>query len=172
MSACFYVYPCAFRSVSVHSLRFIIPLSSLIFQGMHPQVPHTTYLVMFFPRALVVLGFSTSYTSTKVTQLVMICHQRVDRNLTAAKKKKKKKKITRNSMRLYRKQLQRNTQLNVSPSSYFLIKKKGSNQGNRFPPNREITNYKMAKKFLVINNPNIFKLSPQLCNINRFNYLN
>ena len=91
-SVCFYVYAWAFGSVSVHSLRVIIPLSNLIFQAIHPQVPLTTSSVMFFPRSLGILGFSTLCTSTKVTQLVLISHQLVDRNLTAAKKKKKKRK--------------------------------------------------------------------------------
>ena len=72
MSVCFYVYACAFGSVIVHSLRVIIPLSSLIFQGIHPQMPLTTSLVMFFPRSLGVLCFSTSYTSTQLTQLCNI----------------------------------------------------------------------------------------------------
>ena len=56
-SVCFYVYACAFGSISVHSLRVIIPLSSLIFQGIHPQVPLTTLSVMFFPRSLGILCF-------------------------------------------------------------------------------------------------------------------
>ena len=116
MSVCFYVYACAFGSISVHSLRFIIPLSSLIFQGIHPQVPLTTSLVMFFPRSLGILGFSTSCTSTKVTQLVLISHQLVDRNLTAAKKK-----TTKKFHEIYRKQLP------------FPVKKKGREPSISFP---------------------------------------
>ena len=121
MLVCFYVYACAFGSVSVNSLRVIIPLSSLIFQEIHPQVPLTTSSVMFFQISFGVSGLSALYTSTKVTQLVLISHQLVDRNLTAAKKKKKK--ITKNSMRLYGEYLQRNIQSNMCPGNYFPIKK-------------------------------------------------
>ena len=97
MWVCIYVYACACGSISVHSLRVIIPLSSLRFQGIHQQLHLTTLSVMFFPRSFGVLGLLTSYTSTKVTQLVLISHQLVVRNLTAAKKK-----ITKTSMGLYR----------------------------------------------------------------------
>ena len=114
------MYACACGSISVHSLRVIIPLSSLIFQEIHPQVPLTTSSVMFFQRSFGVSGLSTLYTSTKVTQLVLINHQLVDRNLTAAKKKK----ITKNSMRLYEKYLQWNIQSNVSLSNPSCMKKK------------------------------------------------
>ena len=75
MWVCFYVYPSVCGSISVHSFRVIIPLSSLIFQGIHQQLPLTTSSVMFFPRSFGVLGFLTSYTSTKVIQIVLISHQ-------------------------------------------------------------------------------------------------
>ena len=128
MSVCFYVYACTFDSVSVHSLRVIIPLSSLIFQGIHPQVPLTTSLVMFFLRSLCILGFSTSCTSTKVIQLVLISHQLVDRKLTAAKKK-----ITKKFHEIFRKQLLWSIQSNVSPSNSFPIKKNGQEPRKCFP---------------------------------------
>ena len=91
ISVCFYEYACAFGSVSVHSLRVIIPLSNLIIQAIHPQVPLTTLSVVLFEKSLGILGFSTSCTSTKVIQLVLISHQIVDRNQTASKKKITKK---------------------------------------------------------------------------------
>ena len=47
------------------------------FQWIHPKVPLTTSLVMFFPRLLGVSGLSTSYTFTWVTQLVLISRQLV-----------------------------------------------------------------------------------------------
>ena len=47
---------------------------------------------MFFPCSLSVSGFSTSYTFTRVTQLVLISQQLVVRNLLVAKKKKKTQK--------------------------------------------------------------------------------
>ena len=75
---------------------------------------------MLFPRSFGILGFSTSYTSTKVTQLVLISFELVDRNLTAAKKK-----ITKKFHEIFRKQLRRGIQSNVSPSNSFPIKKKG-----------------------------------------------
>ena len=59
----------------------------LSFQEIHHQVPQTTSSVMFFPSSLGVSGLSTSYTFTKVTQLVSISHQLVVRNLPVTKKK-------------------------------------------------------------------------------------
>ena len=52
-------------------------------------MPLTISSVMFFPSSLGVLGLSTSYNFTRVTQLVLISHQLVIRNRPEAKKKKK-----------------------------------------------------------------------------------
>ena len=51
-----------------------------------PQVPLSTLSVMFFPRSLGISGLSTPYTFARVTKLVLISHQFVVKNLTAAKK--------------------------------------------------------------------------------------
>ena len=108
---CMWFHICAFFKGHHSSIKFDISRNTL-----------TTSSVMFFQRSFGVLGLSTLYTSTKVTQLVLINHQLVDRNLTAAKKKKK---ITKNSMRLYEKYLQWNIQSNMSLSNPSCMKKKG-----------------------------------------------
>ena len=52
-------------------------------------MPLTTSSMMFFPRSLDVSGLSTSYTFTRVIQLVLISHQFIVRESNSSKKKKK-----------------------------------------------------------------------------------
>ena len=105
---CIYIYVCVCVCFNVcvcrsycHFFKVFHVYVSQFFKGHHSFIKFDisrktlSSSVMLFPRSLGVSGLSTSYTFTKVTQLVLISHQIVVRNLNAAKK------FPKRSMRLY-----------------------------------------------------------------------